>query len=252
MSFGVARRRVTRMATPFHVGIIMDGNGRWATARGLPRAAGHKHGARAVRRVVEMAPRFGIKTLTLYAFSADNWARPGAEVDGLMQLFEQYLQEQGDRCIAERIRISLVGRRDRLSPSLRELAESLERETAHGDAFRLRLAIDYSGREAIWRAAERMLHTGRGSREEFAAAVRSGYGAPDDAPDVDLVIRTGGEQRLSDFLLWECAYAELWFTDTAWPDFHADDLAHAVASFSARERRFGRLSATPPLLQSVR
>jgi undecaprenyl diphosphate synthase len=221
----------------------MDGNGRWATARGLPRSAGHRQGARAVQRVVEIAPRFGITALTLYAFSADNWQRPGAEVNGLMQLFEQYLREQGDRCIAERIRISLVGRRDRLSPALLDLAESLERSTAHADAFRLRLAIDYSGREAIWQAAERMLRDGGGSREEFAAAVRSGRGVPDEVPDVDLVIRTGGEQRLSDFLLWESAYAELWFTDTAWPDFGVDDLALAMASFSARERRFGRSSA---------
>jgi undecaprenyl diphosphate synthase len=238
------------MATPCHVGIIMDGNGRWATARRLPRSAGHKQGARAVRRVVEIAPRFGITTLTLYAFSADNWQRPGAEVNGLMQLFEQYLREQGDRCVAERIRISLVGRRDRLSPALLDLAESLERATAHGDVFRLRLAIDYSGREAIWQAAERMLQAGCGSRDEFDAAVRSGRGVPDEAPDVDLVIRTGGEQRLSDFLLWESAYAELWFTDTAWPDFGADDLALAMASFSARERRFGRSSAQQPALQA--
>ena len=240
------------MATPSHVGIIMDGNGRWAMSRGLPREAGHRQGARAVRRIVEAAPRFGIRTLTLYAFSADNWRRPGAEVDGLMRLFEQYLHEQGDRCIAERIRISLVGRRDRLTPGLRQLAEDLEAATAGGEAFRLRLAIDYSAREAIWRAAERMLSAGGGSRAEFESAVRSGYGAPDDAPDVDLVIRTGGEQRLSDFLLWESAYAELWFTDTAWPEFSANDLSLAIASFAARERRFGRISAPAPALRQAR
>ncbi len=234
-------------APSLHVAIIMDGNGRWATGRGLPRAAGHQQGAVSVQRAVEAAPPLGIATLTLYAFSADNWQRPDREVACLMQLFEQYLTEQGDRCVAEGVRLTLVGRRDRLSPALRHRAEALEAATSEGTVLHLRLAIDYSAREAIWLAAGRLIAAARGTREEFAAAVRSGYGAPVDVPDVDLLIRTGGEKRLSDFLLWESAYAELWFTDTAWPDFTADDLAAAMAEFRRRERRFGGLPsvATP-------
>ena len=228
---------------PLHVAIIMDGNGRWATARGLPRVAGHRQGAVAVRRAVEAAPRLGISTLTLYAFSADNWRRPLSEVSGLMRLFDQYLREQARECIEQGVRLTLVGRRDRLAPALRLRAETLERETARGSSLHLRLAIDYSAREAIWLAAERMVQNGRGSREELAAALRSGHGEPVDVPDVDLLIRTGGEKRLSDFLLWESAYAELWFTDAAWPDFSGDDLAMAVSDFARRERRFGGLVA---------
>jgi undecaprenyl diphosphate synthase len=234
---------VALSSPPLHVAIIMDGNGRWATARGLPRVAGHRQGAVAVRRAVEAAPRLGISTLTLYAFSADNWRRPLTEVSGLMRLFDQYLREQARECLEQGVRLTLIGRRDRLAPALRLRAETLERETARGSSLHLRLAIDYSAREAIWLAAERIMQNGRGSRDELAAAVRSGHGEPVDVPDVDLLIRTGGEKRLSDFLLWESAYAELWFTDTAWPDFTGDDLAMAVHDFARRERRFGGLVA---------
>ena len=226
-----------------HVGIIMDGNGRWATARGLPRLAGHRRGANAVRETVEAAPSLGIDTLTLYAFSADNWRRPPDEVTGLMGLFDQYLREQTRRCREHGVRLTLVGRRDRLSPGLRMRAESVERETAGGSTLHLRLAVDYSAREAIWLAVDRLCRTGERSREALAAAVRSGDGTPSTVADVDLLIRTGGEQRLSDFLLWESAYAELWFTDTPWPEFTGRHLASAVAAFSHRERRFGGLNA---------
>jgi len=235
--------RIASSAPPLHVAIIMDGNGRWATRRGLPRVAGHRRGASAVQRTVETAPRLGITTLTLYAFSADNWRRPEPEVAGLMRLFEEYLRDQGRRCVDEGVRMTLVGRRDRLSPELCRRAESVERDTARGTVLHLRLAIDYSAREAIWLAAERLRLAGGGSREDLAAAVRSGYGVPVDVPDVDLLIRTGGEKRLSDFLLWEAAYAELWFTDTAWPDFTGAELAAAVGDFARRERRFGALGA---------
>ena len=183
----------------------------------------------------------GITTLTLYAFSADNWKRPAAEVTGLMQLFDEYLRAQARECQRHGIRLTLVGRRDRLAPALRERAETFERTTAAGTTLHLRLAIDYSAREAIWLAAERLVREGHASREAFSAAVRSGSGAPADVPDVDLLIRTGGEQRLSDFLLWESAYAELAFSDTPWPDFTGDDLAAAVSDFARRERRFGGL-----------
>jgi undecaprenyl diphosphate synthase len=233
--------RISLSSPPLHVAIIMDGNGRWAGARGLPRVAGHRQGAVAVRRVVESAPRLGISTLTLYAFSADNWQRPAAEVTSLMRLFDQYLREQASQCVEQGVRLTLVGRRDRLAPALRLRAETLEHETARGASLHLRLAIDYSAREAIWLAAERLIRSGHGSREALSAAVRSGHGEPADVPDVDLLIRTGGEKRLSDFLLWESAYAELWFTDTAWPDFTGDDLAMAVSEFTRRDRRFGKV-----------
>jgi len=190
---------------------------------------------------VEAAPTLGITTLSLYAFSADNWRRPRAEILGLFALFDQYLAEQADRCVERGIRLSLIGRRDRLPPSLRRRAEAVEQSTAYGRTLHLRLAIDYSAREAIWLAAERMWRAGHGSREELAARVRSGSGEVVDVPDVDLLIRSGGEQRLSDFLLWESAYAELWFTDVPWPEFSTEDLQRALAEFAGRERRFGAL-----------
>ena len=230
--------------TPFHVAITMDGNGRWAELRGLPRTEGHRHGAVAVRRVVEAAPRTGITTLTLYAFSAHNWRRPKAEVLALMGIFEQYLHDVGPECLEHGIRFALVGRRDRLPPSVRREAQRLEEVTESGDAFDLRIAIDYSSRDAIWHAAERLIASGQPSRDEFDEAVRSGCGVPVDVPDVDLLIRTGGEQRLSDFLLWESAYAELWFTDVLWPDFAPVHLAAAIESFRHRERRYGGVPVT--------
>jgi undecaprenyl diphosphate synthase len=227
--------------TPFHVAITMDGNGRWAELRGLPRSEGHRRGAVAVRRIVEAAPHVGITTLTLYAFSANNWRRPKAEVLALMTIFDRYLHDVGPECLKHGIRFALIGRRDRLSPSIRRQTDELEHTTAHGRTLHLRLAIDYSAREAIWSAAERLIASGLRSRAEFDRSVRSGHGRPCDTRDVDLLIRTGGEQRLSDFLLWESAYAELWFTDTLWPDFAAEDLSAAVEAFGRRGRRFGVL-----------
>jgi len=238
-----------RLVDPLHVAIIMDGNGRWATRLGQARLAGHRQGGKAVARIVEAAPALGVTTLSLYAFSADNWRRPRAEILGLFALFDQYLSEQADRCVERGIRLSLVGRRDRLPPSLRRRAEAVERSTAYGRTLHLRLAIDYSAREAIWLAAERMLRAGHGSREEFSARLRSGSGEAVDVPDVDLLIRSGGEQRLSDFMLWETAYAELWFTDVPWPEFSPDHLAQAMADFASRERRFGGLPS--PAVTSV-
>lgn len=162
-----------------------------------------------------------------------------AEVMALMGIFEQYLRDVSADCLEHGIRFALVGRRDRLPPSVRTEAERLEEVTASGDVFDLRIAIDDSSRDAIWRAAERLIASRERSRDEFDRAVRSGCGLPGDAPDVDLLIRTGGERRLSDFLLWESAYAELWFTDVLWPDFAPVDLAAALAAFRQRERRFG-------------
>ncbi len=204
-----------KQSTSFHVAIVMDGNGRWATRRGLPRAAGHRAGAAAVRRVVEIAPGCGITALSLYAFSSDNWSRPAAEVSTLMRLFARYLRSETAELIAQGVKLIVIGRRDRLPASLVAAIGAAEQATAQGTRLELRIAVDYSGRAAI-RAGELL-------------------------PDVDLLIRTGGEQRLSDFLLWECAYAELWFTERMWPDFGAAHLAAAIHEFHSRDRRFGGL-----------
>ena len=216
-----------------HTAIIMDGNGRWATARGLPRVAGHRAGAEALRRAVESAPKLGISTLTVYAFSSDNWRRPRTEVAALMKLFHNYLRRERDDCIEKGVRVSVIGRRDRLPAMLLPMIEEIEKATARGARLHLRLAVDYSSRDAILQAARKL--KSKATREDFSALL--------GAPDVDLLIRTGGEQRLSDFLLWEAAYAELVFTPVMWPDFGAADLAAAVQEFHSRERRFGAVPA---------
>jgi len=210
----------------------MDGNGRWARARGLPRVAGHRAGADAVRRVVESSPAAGIGVLTLYSFSSDNWQRPAPEVKALMSLFQSYLRMETRRCVAEGVRIRMIGRRDRLAPALRKAVAEAEAVTASGRTLEVRIAIDYSSRDAILRAAGELPKDA--TREDLSRMLG-------DAPDVDLLIRTGGEQRLSDFLLWECAYAELLFTGKMWPDFGRADLEAAVAEYYSRERRFGRI-----------
>lgn len=222
----------------------MDGNGRWATQRGRPRAVGHRAGADSVRRVVEAAPGLGITTLTLYAFSSDNWARPPLEVQALFQLFRRYLKREPAELAQSGVRLSIIGRRDRLPDDVRRLIALAERRTAAGRRLHLRVAIDYSARDAIVAAAARARRE-RGAaltRELFARWLGEAMNCTEPAPDVDLLIRTGGEQRLSDFLLWECAYAELVFTRTMWPDFSAAELAEAVGEFQGRERRFGRVA----------
>ncbi|HVT92414.1 MAG TPA: di-trans,poly-cis-decaprenylcistransferase [Bryobacteraceae bacterium] len=214
-----------------HAAIIMDGNGRWASLRGLPRIAGHKAGAEALRRTVETAPQLGIGILTVYAFSSDNWKRPREEVNALMRLFLTYLRREQRRCLENGVRVSVIGRRDRLPGLLVPAMEECERATAGGRRLHLRLAVDYSSRDAILAAA-----AAPGALES-----RDNLGRALGSRDVDLLIRTGGEQRLSDFLLWECAYAELVFASCLWPDFRAADLEAAVADFHSRERRFGAL-----------
>jgi undecaprenyl diphosphate synthase len=221
-----------------HVGIIMDGNGRWAQARGRPRTAGHLEGAAAVRRIVEAAPGAGIGILTLFAFSADNWRRPATEVQALMRLFRDYLRGERERCVRNGVRLEVIGRRDRLGAGLRRAIEAAEAATATGQTLLLRIALDYSARDAILRAAQCLRDgtvPGRAAFTRLLAIVD--HGTP--VPQLDLLIRTGGERRLSDFLLWEAAYAELYFTATMWPDFGAAELADAVRDFAARERRFG-------------
>jgi undecaprenyl diphosphate synthase len=199
-------------------------------------------GADAVRSTVEAAPGLGITTLTLYAFSSDNWRRPPSEVDHLMRLFRSYLRMECDRCVDSGVRVSVIGRRDRLSPALVSAIESVEARTLTGTRLHLRLAVDYSARDALVVAAVSLPWGAPLTRAHFDAALARAMNAPAGTPDVDLLIRTGGERRLSDFLLWESAYAELVFTDRLWPDFTSDDLADAVREFGGRERRFGALS----------
>ena len=230
-----------------HVAIIMDGNGRWATARGQLRTAGHIAGARTVRKIVEAAPDCGIGTLTLYAFSADNWKRPSREVALLMRLFRRYLVSEVARCVTNGVRMRIIGRRDRIPAELLRAINNAEDATRYGKTLDLRIAVDYSAREALVRAGRAMPahipHDSEEERAEFArllSKVENGIG---ESHDVDLLIRTGGEQRLSDFLLWECAYAELYFTRRMWPEFSPKDLADAVEEFRSRERRFGTVPA---------
>lgn len=221
------------------MGMIMDGNGRWAVARGRARLAGHRVGAKVVRSIVESAPELGIGILTLYAFSADNWKRPGREVAGLMRLFRTYLAAETARCVQNGVRLCVIGRRDRLSPVLLRAIEAAESATVAGRKLLLRIAIDYSSREAIIAAANQGVEVA--SKEEFGRVLAAVTHSP-PVPEVDLLIRTGGEQRLSDFLLWESAYAELMFDPCLWPDFNVERLRGAVWEFRKRDRRFGGLS----------
>jgi len=226
-------------APRLHVAIIADGNGRWATTRGLPRSAGHRAGAEAARRVIEAAPRFGIYTLTLFALSSANWKRPAAEVQAILWLLHEYLLTETRHCIDEGVRISIIGRRDRLPATLRQAIADAEAATAKGTRLHLRLAVDYSAREAIYHAACRFYKVTELSPESFSSVLAEVHRG--GSTEVDLLIRTGGEQRLSDFLLWECAFAEIEFLQKRWPDFTAADLDAAVKEFSRRERTRGAL-----------
>ena len=225
-----------------HAAIIMDGNGRWALARGLPRLAGHRAGASAFRRTVEAAPDLGIGTLTLFAFSSDNWRRPPEEVAGLMQLLAEHLRSETSRCLQNGVRLEVIGRRDRLGGELAAAISQAESATALGARLRLRIAVDYSARDAIADALRQVAPAGLVCRECLEEHL---------GPPVDLLIRTGGEQRLSDFLLWECAYAELIFSRRMWPDFDAGDLQAAVRQFHARQRRFGAIPVAPAAAKSA-
>ena len=222
-----------------HVAVIADGNGRWATSRGLPRSAGHRAGAQTARRIIEAAPRLGIHTLTFFALSAANWKRPASEVNGILRELHEYLLTETAHCIEEGVRLSVIGRRDRLPADLREAITHSEAATARGARLHLRLAIDYSAREAIFNAACRFYKVTTLSPESFSGVLsevlRGG------STEVDLLIRTGGEQRLSDFLLWECAFAEFVFLSKRWPDFTVDDLESALRDFDARARTRGAL-----------
>lgn len=224
---------------PLHVAIICDGNGRWATSRGLPRSSGHKAGAEAARNTIRCAPHLGIHTLTLFTLSSANWKRPSAEVAAILRILEEYLQTETEHCVDEGIRLSIIGRRDRLHPVLREAIGESEAVTSKGKKLHLRLAVDYSARHCLFQAASKFYKATNLSPEAFGdvlAEVQRG-----GSTDVDLLIRTGGEQRLSDFLLWECAFAEFVFLDKRWPDFTPMDLSKAVAEYEQRERTRGAL-----------
>ena len=230
---------------PVHVAIIMDGNGRWARSRGEPRRHGHRRGANAVRSVVEAAPQLGISVLTLYAFSSDNWCRPPEEVGHLLRLFQKYLIRELSNCLRHGVRVSVIGRRDRLPARLLSSLEAAEAGTRSGQRLLLRLAIDYSSRDSILRAALRASGSLQLDREAFSRELNLTIHSDPQTPQVDLLIRTGGERRLSDFLLWESAYAELYFTRVLWPDFSGSHLARAIRDFSRRHRRFGRVQPSP-------
>jgi undecaprenyl diphosphate synthase len=232
-------QQAVAVAPRLHVAIISDGNGRWATARGLPRSAGHRAGAEAARQVIQAAPRMGIHTLTLFALSSANWKRPAAEVHAILRLLHEYLLTETTHCIDEGVRLSIIGRRDRLPATLRQAIADSEAATARGERLHLRLAVDYSAREAIYHAACRFYKVTELSPASFstvlAEVLRGG------STEVDLLIRTGGEQRLSDFLLWECAFAEFVFLQKRWPEFTVADLEAAIKEFDKRERTRGAL-----------
>lgn len=231
-----------KAAKPLHVAILMDGNGRWAEAQGLPRSAGHRAGVEAVHRVVRAAPAFGIGTLTLFAFSSHNWQRCQEEVGSLFGLLEKFFYAHALRPQEHDVRICAIGRRDRLPSTLVSAIETAEAATARNSGLDLRIAVDYSAREAMLRAACWMVSSTEVTKSEFSRRLGQVTHSPQESPDVDLLIRTGGEQRLSDFLLWECAYAELHFTDCMWPDFDAGELDLAIRDFRVRDRRFGRVA----------
>ncbi|GMW03391.1 MAG: isoprenyl transferase [Candidatus Hydrogenedentota bacterium] len=230
------------MAGDLHCAIIMDGNGRWAEARGLPRTEGHRAGVRAVRTIVEAAPELGISMLTVYAFSSDNWRRPKDEVSALMKLLKLFLEKETRTCVQQGVRLQMIGKRSRLNPVLLRAIERSEAATQDGQRLTFRIAVDYSSRDAILAAARRVADSPPLSRGVFSDLMYEDEPLTHRGYDVDLLIRTGGEQRLSDFLLWECAYAELYFTPLMWPDFDEAALADAVIAYHRRQRRFGGLT----------
>jgi len=236
------------MVVPEHVAIIMDGNGRWAKKRGLPRVAGHRAGADSVKKIVESCDALGIKYLTLYAFSSENWSRPEKEVTALMELLEKFLKDRLPEMLADNVRLRAIGRLDMLSDSVREALDYAIAKTAEnaGDetAVTLTLALSYGGREEILDAAKGLAKDVAGGKvdiEEVTNDTFSQYLYTSDMPDPDLLIRTSGELRLSNFLLWQLSYAEIVITETLWPDFRHAELVDALVEFSARDRRFGKV-----------
>jgi len=230
---------VAKTESQLHVAIICDGNGRWATSRFLPRSVGHRAGAETARSIIRCAPHLGIHTLTLFALSSANWKRPPAEVAAILQILQEYLVGETSHCLDEGIRLNIIGRRDRLPAALRETIADSEALTAKGEKLHLRLAVEYSARHTLFQAASKFYKVTDLSSDAFSnvlAEVQRG-----GSTDVDIMIRTGGEQRLSDFLLWECAFAEFFFLPKRWPDFTAKDLRDIMRKFEQRDRTCGGL-----------
>ena len=227
---------------PLHVAIIMDGNGRWAKQRGLPRTFGHREGVKALKRTVEAAPDLGVSTLTVFGFSTENWRRPIAEVSELMSLLKAYVESDLERLVREGVRVRIIGRREVLKPDVLAVIDRAEARTAHNDRFLLQVAFNYGGQADITDAARRFaedVEQGRARAADLNEALFEQKLSTANAPPPDLVVRTSGERRISNFMLWECAYAELVFQDVYWPDYGADNLKAAIAEFRARERRYG-------------
>lgn len=230
---------------PLHVAIVMDGNGRWAKRRGLPRTLGHRAGVEALKRVVEAAPKLNIKWLTVFGFSTENWSRPAAEVSELMALPKRYFASDIVRLEREGVRVRVIGRREGLSPDLVKIIDDAQQRTAHNDVFYLNVAFNYGGQADITDAARRFAQevaAGRAKPEDLTEQAFAGLLATGDSPPPDLIIRPSGEQRLSNFLLWEAAYAELVFQDVLWPDYGEEQLKAALAAFAARDRRYGAVA----------
>jgi len=229
---------LTPLTVPSHVAIIMDGNGRWAAARGLPRAVGHREGIKAVRRAIESAMKLGVKYLTLFAFSSENWRRPESEITDLTGLLRQYLRSELNELHENGVRLKIIGERDRFGPNLSADLAAAEARTAANEKLTLVMALSYGGRADIVEAARRTVASGL-TPEQISEQAFASFLATDGIPDPDLLIRTSGEERISNFLLWQTAYSELYFTDVLWPDFGEQDFGGAVREFSRRERRFG-------------
>ncbi len=232
---------------PTHIAVIMDGNGRWAQRRGLPRIAGHRAGAKVVRDVVETAATLGIGYLTLYAFSSENWRRPKDEVSGLMRLFEEILRAELDELHRSNVKITVIGVLDEVSAGTRAQFEKAITQTAANTGLNLTIALNYSGRADILKAVNQVVEEAAASGQtvQFTEESFSLRLATTGTPDPELIIRTSGEMRLSNFLIWESAYAEFWVTDILWPDFKANDLRSAISAFQSRDRRFGGLTEEP-------
>jgi undecaprenyl diphosphate synthase len=236
--------RIDFSRLPRHVAIIMDGNGRWAASRGLPRVEGHRAGTESVRSTVETSARLGIKVLTLYAFSVENWKRPDTEVTALMALLKRYLRIELKTLLSNNIRFRVIGQRERLGAEVRQELEAAEARTSTNTGMIFNIALSYGGRAEIVEAARRAMAAGLApddlDEERFASFLSTA-----GQPDPDLLIRTSGEMRVSNFLLWQIAYAEIWVTDALWPDFRARDLLEAIVDYQKRDRRYGAIAPSP-------
>jgi undecaprenyl diphosphate synthase len=229
-----------------HVAIIMDGNGRWAKRRGMPRALGHRAGVTALKRTVEAAPKLGVGVLTVFGFSTENWRRPAHEVSELMGLLKAYVESDLERLAREGVRVRIIGRRTGLAPDIQEIIERAERRTAQNSKFTLQVAFNYGGRADIADAARAFaekVERGEAKASDLDETAFEGLLSTSDAPAPDLIVRTSGEQRISNFLLWECAYAELVFQDVLWPDYGPEALSAAIADYRGRDRRYGGIAA---------